>query len=59
MYVYTHIYLNVYVCRFRDGVLESWCLVVDVQQVGGNWDGYWLTESILHDGDGLSSGVAY
>ncbi|KAM0933370.1 hypothetical protein DsansV1_C35g0228251 [Dioscorea sansibarensis] len=29
------------------------------QRVGGSWDGYWLTESLLHDGDGFSSGVAY
>eukprot|EP00268_Persea_americana_P067098 TRINITY_DN9200_c1_g1_i1.p1 TRINITY_DN9200_c1_g1~~TRINITY_DN9200_c1_g1_i1.p1 ORF type:complete len:208 (+),score=39.84 TRINITY_DN9200_c1_g1_i1:1549-2172(+) len=30
-----------------------------VQRVGGSWDGYWLTESLLHDGDGFSKGVAY
>nr|DAD27058.1 TPA_asm: hypothetical protein HUJ06_028526 [Nelumbo nucifera] len=30
-----------------------------VQRVGGSWDGYWLTESLLHDGDGFSGGVAY
>lgn len=29
------------------------------QRVGGSWDGYWLTESLLHDGDGFSGGVAY
>ncbi|KAG0626842.1 hypothetical protein M758_2G155800 [Ceratodon purpureus] len=30
-----------------------------VQRVGGNWDGYWLTESLRHDGEGASGGVAY
>nr|GME05024.1 Dihydrofolate reductase [Ipomoea batatas] len=30
-----------------------------VQRVGGSWDGYWLTESLLHDGDAFSGGVAY
>ncbi|XP_071709309.1 uncharacterized protein [Rutidosis leptorrhynchoides] len=30
-----------------------------VQRVGGFWDGYWLTESVLHDGDSFSGGVAY
>ncbi|XP_059275129.1 uncharacterized protein LOC132029785 isoform X2 [Lycium ferocissimum] len=30
-----------------------------VQRVGGSWDGYWLTESVLHDGDTFSGGVAY
>ncbi|KAK4388921.1 Aurachin C monooxygenase/isomerase [Sesamum angolense] len=27
-----------------------------VQRVGGSWDGYWLTESLLHDGDSFSGG---
>ncbi|GKE24341.1 hypothetical protein Tco_1435853 [Tanacetum coccineum] len=30
-----------------------------VQRVGGFWDGYWLTESVLHDGDSFKGGVAY
>ncbi|XP_027190157.1 uncharacterized protein [Cicer arietinum] len=30
-----------------------------VQRVGGCWDGYWLTESLLHDRDTFSGGVAY
>ncbi|CAM8892578.1 unnamed protein product [Rhodiola kirilowii] len=30
-----------------------------IQKVGGSWDGYWLTESLLHDGDTFSGGVAY
>ncbi|GER46911.1 hypothetical protein STAS_23977 [Striga asiatica] len=30
-----------------------------IQRVGGSWDGYWLTESVLHDGDSFSGGVAY
>ncbi|XP_024633518.1 uncharacterized protein [Medicago truncatula] len=30
-----------------------------VQRVGGCWDGYWLTESVLHDLDTFSGGVAY
>ncbi|KAK6927486.1 hypothetical protein RJ641_006077 [Dillenia turbinata] len=30
-----------------------------VQRVGGSWDGYWLTESLLHDGDGFAGGLAY
>ncbi|CAN6456191.1 unnamed protein product [Victoria cruziana] len=29
------------------------------QRVGGSWDGYWLTESLLHDVDVFSGGVAY
>ncbi|XP_048332004.1 uncharacterized protein LOC107409207 isoform X2 [Ziziphus jujuba] len=30
-----------------------------VQRVGGSWDGYWLTESLLHDGDTFAGGLAY
>ncbi|KAE8718755.1 hypothetical protein F3Y22_tig00109991pilonHSYRG00020 [Hibiscus syriacus] len=30
-----------------------------LQRVGGSWDGYWLTESLLHDGDAFSGGLAY
>ncbi|KAL9260329.1 hypothetical protein AKJ16_DCAP04297 [Drosera capensis] len=30
-----------------------------VQRLGGSWDGYWLTESLLHDRDSFSGGVAY
>ncbi|KAK8913857.1 hypothetical protein KSP39_PZI024486 [Platanthera zijinensis] len=30
-----------------------------VQRVGGRWDGYWLTESLHHDGDAFLGGVAY
>ncbi|CAJ1973750.1 unnamed protein product [Sphenostylis stenocarpa] len=30
-----------------------------VQRVGGCWDGYWLTESLLHDTDTFSGGLAY
>ncbi|KAL8166478.1 hypothetical protein V2J09_007977 [Rumex salicifolius] len=30
-----------------------------VQRLGGIWDGYWLTESLLHDGDSFSGGLAY
>ncbi|CAI0414925.1 unnamed protein product [Linum tenue] len=30
-----------------------------VQRVGGSWDGYWLTESLLNDGDAFSGGLAY
>ncbi|KAJ0260271.1 Uncharacterized protein HA466_0064990 [Hirschfeldia incana] len=29
------------------------------QRIGGSWDGYWLTESLLHDGDVFSGGMAY
>lgn len=29
------------------------------QRVGGCWDGYWLTHSLRHDGDGISGGIAY
>ncbi|KAG5540639.1 hypothetical protein RHGRI_020760 [Rhododendron griersonianum] len=29
------------------------------QRVGGSWDGYWLTESLLHDCDSFSRGVVY
>ncbi|GMN45198.1 hypothetical protein TIFTF001_014386 [Ficus carica] len=28
-------------------------------RVGGSWDGYWLTESLLHDGDAFAGGLAY
>ncbi|XP_020592656.1 uncharacterized protein LOC110033124 isoform X2 [Phalaenopsis equestris] len=28
-------------------------------QIGGCWDGYWLTESLLHDRDVFLGGVAY
>ncbi|KAL9440103.1 hypothetical protein AB3S75_018878 [Citrus x aurantiifolia] len=30
-----------------------------VQRIGGLWDGYWLTESLLDDGDAFSGGLAY
>ncbi|KAK3212545.1 hypothetical protein Dsin_017251 [Dipteronia sinensis] len=30
-----------------------------VQRVGGSWDGYWLTESLLHDGNAFAGGLAY
>ncbi|KAJ9167781.1 hypothetical protein P3X46_019376 [Hevea brasiliensis] len=30
-----------------------------VQRVGGSWDGYWLTESLLNDGDAFVGGLAY
>ncbi|XP_027355687.1 uncharacterized protein LOC113865385 isoform X2 [Abrus precatorius] len=30
-----------------------------VQRVGGCWDGYWLTESLLHDRDTFAGGLAY
>ncbi|KAG5048443.1 hypothetical protein JHK85_009546 [Glycine max] len=30
-----------------------------VQKVGGCWDGYWLTESLLHDTDTFAGGLAY
>ncbi|CAJ2643478.1 unnamed protein product [Trifolium pratense] len=30
-----------------------------VQRVGGCWDGYWLTESLLNDRDTFSGGLAY
>lgn len=29
------------------------------QRFGGVRDGYWLTESLKHDGKGLSKGIAY
>jgi len=29
------------------------------QRVGGCWDGYWLTESLLHDTDTFAGGLAY
>eukprot|EP00249_Psilotum_nudum_P019278 c27176_g1_i6 orf=213-680(+) len=29
-----------------------------VQRVGGCWDGYWLTDSLRHDGDGISGSIA-
>lgn len=29
------------------------------QRIGGNWDGYWLTQSLRHDGEGASGGIAY
>ncbi|GJN09816.1 hypothetical protein PR202_ga27856 [Eleusine coracana subsp. coracana] len=28
-------------------------------RVGGSWDGYWLTESLINDGDAFSGGIAY
>ncbi|CAN6341163.1 unnamed protein product [Urochloa humidicola] len=30
-----------------------------VQRVGGLWDGYWLTESLINDGEAFSGGLAY
>ncbi|XP_057823477.1 uncharacterized protein LOC131035755 isoform X2 [Cryptomeria japonica] len=30
-----------------------------VQRVGGYWDGYWLTESLRHDGEGVPRGIPY
>ncbi|KAA3470544.1 DNA-directed RNA polymerase subunit beta [Gossypium australe] len=28
-------------------------------RIGGSWDGYWLTESLHHDGDAFAGGLAY
>jgi hypothetical protein len=39
---------------FNLEILFSW-----IQRVGGNWDGYWLTESLRHDGDGITGSIAY
>ncbi|MCO5603582.1 hypothetical protein L7F22_057733 [Adiantum nelumboides] len=30
-----------------------------LQRVGGCWDGYWLTQSLHHDGDGIRGSIAY
>ncbi|KAL9239859.1 hypothetical protein vseg_014138 [Gypsophila vaccaria] len=30
-----------------------------IQRLGGSWDGYWLTDSVHHDGDSFSGGMAY
>ena len=36
-----------------------WSMACWRQRVGGLWDGYWLTESLLHDGDAFAGGLAY
>lgn len=35
-----------------------WSMIL-TQRIGGSWDGYWLTESLLHDGNGFNGGIAY
>ncbi|KAB2069401.1 hypothetical protein ES319_A08G093600v1 [Gossypium barbadense] len=30
-----------------------------VQRIGGSWDGYWLTESLHHDGDAFAGDLVY
>lgn len=57
--------VNEHVCKqrvwikgARQGEEETFEFTL-AQRVGGNWDGYWLTDSVLHDGNGLSSGIAY
>jgi hypothetical protein len=34
-------------------------VLILLQRVGGNWDGYWLTDSLRHDGNGITGGIAY
>ncbi|GJP62432.1 hypothetical protein CLOP_g19497 [Closterium sp. NIES-67] len=42
----------------RPGELETFEFTLE-QREGGSWDGYWFTESLVHDGEGLTGGVAY
>jgi len=49
---------RVWVVGARPGEEEIYELTL-VQRVGGNWDGCWLTESLRHDGEGASGGIAY
>eukprot|EP00271_Cylindrocystis_brebissonii_P006011 TRINITY_DN1851_c0_g1_i2.p1 TRINITY_DN1851_c0_g1~~TRINITY_DN1851_c0_g1_i2.p1 ORF type:complete len:265 (+),score=16.17 TRINITY_DN1851_c0_g1_i2:68-862(+) len=49
---------RVWVKGARPGEEETFEFTM-VQRVGGNWDGYWLTESVIHDGNGLRGGIAY
>ncbi|PPR90276.1 hypothetical protein GOBAR_AA30409 [Gossypium barbadense] len=30
-----------------------------MQRIGGSWDGYWLTESLHHDGDAFAGDLVY
>eukprot|EP00897_Mesotaenium_endlicherianum_P002826 jgi/Mesen1/2571/ME000162S01697 len=58
-YVNEHLFKQrVWVKGARPGEDESFEFTL-VQRVGGSWDGYWLTDSLIHDGDGLSHGIAY
>ncbi|XP_022981206.1 uncharacterized protein LOC111480415 isoform X2 [Cucurbita maxima] len=43
-------------CRPKEEEIFQFTMV---QRVGGSWDGYWLTESVLNDGDAFSGGLAY
>lgn len=49
---------RVWVVGARPGEEEIYEFTL-VQRVGGSWDGYWLTESLRHDGEGASGGIAY
>ncbi|KAL0897611.1 hypothetical protein Bca101_081572 [Brassica carinata] len=43
----------------EEEIFEFTMFQVDSYRIGGSWDGYWLTESLLHDGDVFSGGMAY
>eukprot|EP00270_Netrium_digitus_P006398 TRINITY_DN1885_c0_g1_i3.p2 TRINITY_DN1885_c0_g1~~TRINITY_DN1885_c0_g1_i3.p2 ORF type:complete len:240 (+),score=28.23 TRINITY_DN1885_c0_g1_i3:34-720(+) len=47
---------RVWVRGVRPGEEETFEFTL-VQRVGGSWDGIWFTESVVHDGDGLSKGI--
>ncbi|KAK7311856.1 hypothetical protein RJT34_10278 [Clitoria ternatea] len=49
---------RVWICGSRPEEEEIFQFTM-VQKVGGCWDGYWLTESLLHDTDTFSGGLAY
>uniref|UniRef100_A0A803Q961 Uncharacterized protein n=1 Tax=Cannabis sativa TaxID=3483 RepID=A0A803Q961_CANSA len=45
--------------RFKQRVWIRGNRPEEEERVGGSWDGYWLTESLLHDGDPFAGGLAY
>eukprot|EP00898_Chlorokybus_atmophyticus_P003959 jgi/Chlat1/4564/Chrsp29S00342 len=54
-----HVYKQRILVRgWRTGDLETYQFTLK-QRVGGRRDGYWLTDTLLHDGSGLPNGLAY
>ncbi|CAN5965534.1 unnamed protein product [Sphagnum jensenii] len=59
LYVNEHCFKQrVWISGARPGEEEVFEFTL-IQRVGGNWDGYWLTDSLRHDGNGITGGIAY
>ncbi|KAF2303883.1 hypothetical protein GH714_024098 [Hevea brasiliensis] len=45
--------------KYNDQPHPDYGMEVMFKRVGGSWVGYWLTESLLNDGDPFVGGLAY